>query len=121
MKHGKRVQEEQTKRKKQTSEVEQQPRKKKKRLTMTQYINKNGKRTRKQLQQTSYDANNSDTMNDTGKQNTNRPKETNKRPRIETDRTNRHRIIGKLVKPWGTASKAGSQKALYPRNDRIAP
>ena len=75
------------KRRQQENKQEERPRKRKKQITIEQCMEKHGNRTREKLQRTPYDANNSDTMNDTGKQNTNRPKETNERPRIETERT----------------------------------
>ena len=85
-KHKKKEQEEQTKRKKHTSELEQQPRKKTKQLTIEQYINKNRKRTRKQPQRTPHDAEKNDTTKNTEIRNTKRPKKTNKRPQTETER-----------------------------------
>ena len=85
-KHEDRKPEGKQKRRKQESKSEERPRKRKKQITIEQCMNKNGKRTREKLKRTPNDANNSDTMNDTGTQNTNRPKETNKQSRIETER-----------------------------------
>ena len=90
-KHGDRKPEEKQKRKKQDSESEERPRKRKKQITIEQCMNKNGKRTREKLQRTPNDAENSESINDTitgtGKQITERSKETRKRPRTEIERT----------------------------------
>ena len=85
-KHKKKEQEKQTKRKKHTSELEQQPRKRTKQLTIEQYINKNGKRTRKQPQLTTQDAGSNDTIGNTEIRNTKRTKKTNRKPQTETER-----------------------------------